>query len=794
MRLASMDQHASRNYCQARGEATRVENNTKVYRIEEENATTSSLHPLPSSRWTGVRLPVTILWNITWKTARPRRTVIGKHRRFGDSVEGRTDRLSVGLHGEKEYIFPLGASGSAHTSTQNPQSALVQPRQRRLRHGKTSPALATARRRAFLAFTFAFPFLFFILVETVLRVTGYGPDISLFVTEEIGGRTYHIMNPLVKARYFARVDFSPTTSLDYFPVPKLPGTFRIFCLGGSTTVGFPYGYAGSFPTLLRDRLQHIFPDRRIEVINLGMTATNSFTVADIAEELPRYEPDLLVVYDGHNEFYGALGVASRESFGRSRWVTRTYLKAIHLKTFQALRDLYNLLRGTIAGNASDPGGTLMERLAKGQYIEYGSAPYAAALEIFRENVRDLAAVASRHAIPVLLGTQVSNLRDLPPFISEHPSGLPPERRLAFAQAMKTGLTHRADNEPEAAARAFREAISIDSMRADAHYELARSLGLLGRKGEAYGAYVRARDLDRLRFRASSDFNNVITQASQLPGVRSADMERAFREESPDSLIGNSLMLEHLHPNLRGYFLLAREYAREMRALNLLATASEWASRDTVDEAMLWKNEKLTELDARAADVRIERLTSGWPFHERPGPPRHAPLPAGIDAIAMRLTSGASTWEEAHVAAAQFYQQHNDIASAEKEYRTLISILPVNVSAYLLLAQLYITAGRIPDAYAILQSSVSVEGSLFAYRILGSLEARAGRFDRAIPYLERAVSFCTTNDERSDNRYVLAAALKEAGMKDRAIIELRGVLETDPHFRPAIELLARLGQH
>ena len=670
----------------------------------------------------------------------------------------------------------------------------MQPVQRRLRHEKTGPALATAKRRAFLAFTFVFPFLFFILVETVLRVTGYGPDLSLFVTEEIGGRTYYIMNPFVKARYFARVDFSPTTSLDYFPVPKLPGTFRIFCLGGSTTVGFPYGYAGSFPTFLRDRLRLIFPDRRIEVINLGMTATNSFTVADIAEELPRYEPDLLVVYDGHNEFYGALGLASRESLSRSRWVTRTYLKAIHLKTFQVLRDLYNLLRGTIAGNTSDPGGTLMERLAKGQYIEYGSPLYDTALEIFRENVRDLAAVASRHAIPLLLGTQVSNLRDLAPFVSEHPPGFPPERRLAFVQAMKTGLTHRADNELEAAAGAFREAISIDSMRADAHYELARCLDLQGHKSEAYDAYARARDLDRLRFRASSDFNEVITKASQLPGVHPVDMERAFRKESPDSLIGNSLMLEHLHPNLRGYFLLAREYAREMRAADILATASEWASRDTIDEAQLWENRTLTALDARASDVRIEKLTSGWPFHERPGPPGHAPLPAGIEAIAMRLTSGTSTWEEAHVAAAEFYQLHNDIASAEKEYRTLISILPVNVSAYLLLAQLYITAGRIPDAYAILQSSLSVEGSLFAYRALGSLEARAGRFERAIPYLERAVSYCTTNEERSDNRYVLAAALNQAGMKEKAIVELRTILEANPHFRPAIDLLGRLGQH
>ena len=47
----------------------------------------------------------------------------------------------------------------------------------------------------------------------------------------------------------------------------------------------------------------------------AMTATNSFTTLDFARELVDCQPDLYIVYDGHNEFYGALGVASRESPG-----------------------------------------------------------------------------------------------------------------------------------------------------------------------------------------------------------------------------------------------------------------------------------------------------------------------------------------------------------------------------------------------------------------------------------------------------------------------------------------------
>ena len=53
-------------------------------------------------------------------------------------------------------------------------------------------------------------------------------------------------------------------------------------------------------------LQHLMPDREVEVINLGLTAVASFPVRKVAEQaMGATEPDLLLVYGGHNEFFGA---------------------------------------------------------------------------------------------------------------------------------------------------------------------------------------------------------------------------------------------------------------------------------------------------------------------------------------------------------------------------------------------------------------------------------------------------------------------------------------------------------
>jgi len=66
-------------------------------------------------------------------------------------------------------------------------------------------------------------------------------------------------------------------------------------------------------------------------------------------------------------------------------------------------------------------------------------------------------------------------------------------------------------------------------------------------------YIRARDLDELRFRASGDFNRAILRQERDAEVGTVDMEQLFMANSPDSLIGNGFILEHLHPNSFGIF-------------------------------------------------------------------------------------------------------------------------------------------------------------------------------------------------------------------------------------------------
>jgi len=609
----------------------------------------------------------------------------------------------------------------------------------RRKDAQSPPELSSKRKRLFFLITVSFPFASLVLLEIALRVFQYGPNLSLFITEEIAGKEYHIMNPDVKYRYFSRVEFSPNTSMDYFLVPKPAGKYRIFCLGASTTVGFPYGYAGSFSAFLRDRLRAVFPDRDVEIINLGMTATNSFTVLDIARELVDYEPDLLIDYGGHNEFYGALGIASYESSGSQRWLTELYLRLVHVRTFLLVRDLIAHVTGFFRSSPeTDRHGTMMERLARGKYVPYRGETYNACLDIFKRNLAELKALAVRYRLPLIVSSQVSNLRDQAPFVS-----------------------------------------AVDTFRADLEYRRARVLDSLGNKQNARFAYRNARDYDELRFRASGDFNNALRDAADDTLVFFTDAERYLEANSPDSIVGNNLILEHLHPNAKGYFLIAKAYAQTMRERGLLAKPDAWRERDTVSDERLWQERSLTDLDELCAQRRIGILTSGWPFTEAGVPVDTFGESDSFGKIVSRMVHAELTWEQGHVAAAEYYQGRGEYARAEQEYRVLIRQSPYNVSPYLRLAQAYLAEGSQEDAVAVLRQSLSVEKTFFAGRVLGTVALNEKRPEKAIEYLEDAYARAGGIAERSEGGYLLALAYTRSGRNVQAINLLQQILRENP---------------
>ncbi len=436
---------------------------------------------------------------------------------------------------------------------------------------------------------------------------------------------------------------------------------------------------------------------------------------------------------------------------------------------------------------------MMEKLARGQVIPLGSDLYNDGLTTFKDNLDELASIAAGIGVPVLLGSQVSNLRDLPPFVSEDPASQTGfSNHTEFLAKYDLGMKYNAQGKTDSALTAFTAASGLDIARADAHYEIARCLVSLGRKADANAEYIRARDLDMLRFRMSSDFNTAMHQACIRNKMIFVDMEQAFREHSTDSLIGNELIVEHLHPNSRGFFILAAEYAKSMRHHGLLASEEEWARRDTIGEQKLWTARCVTDLDELIARRRTEILTSGWPFKSQT-PIVDAVSPVDtLGQIAERVTRGQWNWGQAHDAAAVYYIARREWDKATDEYRTLINQLPlIDVQPYLKLARIYISEKNIKEAKKALIGSLNVEPTLLAYRALGDICMKDGVALEATLYYEKALAYSADVSDRIENGYMLALAYAEAKLLQQATGQVMNVLALKPDYQPAVVLLTKL---
>ena len=175
--------------------------------------------------------------------------------------------------------------------------------------------LRIKKKTAFTLALIAIPILFFVILELCLTVFNYGGSIRLFVSGRGDLARYAWVNPYVCRRFFSKFKMPPDPPNDTFLKEKPENGYRIFVLGGSTTAGYPYGNNIMFTRILERRLADTFPEKTVEMINVATSAINSHALLDFTDEILKREPDAILIYAGHNEYYGALGVASTEPLG-----------------------------------------------------------------------------------------------------------------------------------------------------------------------------------------------------------------------------------------------------------------------------------------------------------------------------------------------------------------------------------------------------------------------------------------------------------------------------------------------
>lgn len=660
------------------------------------------------------------------------------------------------------------------------------------------PAFSAGKRCLFLSVLVLAPLLILGAAEVVLRWANYGGDLRLVVKRSINGKNYYCLNRSVGRRYFDQegIQIPEAIEDDLFEIEKAPNTKRIFMLGESTMAGFPYDYNATAPRLLQDRLRRLLPQYNIEVVNAGLSAINSYTVLDFIRELNDYQPDPYIMYLGHNEFYGASGIGSTQFAGGSRWLINLSNSLMHFRLYRLMRDGMTYVSRVVHRPEISRGNSLMENVVREKVILCNSDEYKKGRDVFRKNLEDILSAAAGEHVPVILSTLVSNLRDQPPFIPMFSpmTGDSAERQWMGADSVGKFLMEK--GRFEEAAGDFRRAIDMDSLQAEAHYNLARCLDTLGEYPAALAEYRAARDFDGLRFRATTEFNDVIRSVAEGNHARVADVERVFAEASPHSIIGQALILEHLHPNFDGYFLMAKTFFRSIVDNHLLVPDDAWNWNNDVSDSSYRKLSGVTDFTVETARIRVFQLVHAWPFSTAQTPERFIPRDR-IQELAVSYLQKKIPWSSAHYRCAEWFASQNDFERARAEYFAVSKVLWYWYYPYLLTGDMDNLLHRREDAEEMYEKGLRAKESPYVYVHLGNLYDEEGRTDEAIHAFNEAsecearVQEFLDKNQRSMLRFYLASAYRKLGKADLARQNLEIALQLDPRNSNAQQLLDTL---
>jgi tetratricopeptide (TPR) repeat protein len=390
------------------------------------------------------------------------------------------------------------------------------------------------------------PVLLLVVLEGALRLFDVGFPTSLTVPCTLQGHAAACYNLFFPAPFFPP-GMIKTPQAYAIPAEKPQGAYRIFVLGESAAMGDPdpaYAFSRYLEVMLRQR----YPSMKFEVANTGSVAINSHVLLPIAEGLAKQHPDLFIIYSGNNEVVGPYGPGTAlTSSGMNLPVIRTSIFVRSTRIGQLLTK--------IGSQKKEWGG--MEMFLDKQVRE--SSPLMQyAYSNFERNLKDTVEIARRTGARVIVSTVATNLKDCGPFSSLHRENLTPEELHSWTTLVQQGAQLEAARSYPEALQAYQAATKIDDQFAELEFRMARSQWMQGDYAGAKQHFLRARDLDTLRFRADSRINDINRSvASSTPGAELVDTEALFSKESPNGIIGSDLVYEHVHMTPVGNYLLAR---------------------------------------------------------------------------------------------------------------------------------------------------------------------------------------------------------------------------------------------
>ena len=367
--------------------------------------------------------------------------------------------------------------------------------------------------------------------------------------------------------------FRPET----FAATKAEHEYRIFCLGGSTVQGRPYAIETSFTTWLELSLQAADPTRDWQVVNCGGISYASYRLVPILDEVLQYEPDLIILYTGHNEFLEDRSYKAIKQ--RSELLNMALEAASRFRTFNVARSAY-----LHDSQSDEPDRELLPEEVqarldyRGGLDKYRRDPqwHAGVVRHFQLNLQRMISRCKLAGVPLWLVDPVCNLRTCPPFKSAHRDQLSAAEREEWNR-LRQAASESYRTDMAAALGLLKQASTIDDQHAGLWYDLAKCHEAVGQFDQAAQAYRSARDHDICPLRMVEPLHEVLREVADKTHSTVIPVREMFEQHCEHGIPGGFLLVDHVHPSITGHRMVAELMMNQMFAHKIVTPVVDWES-------------------------------------------------------------------------------------------------------------------------------------------------------------------------------------------------------------------------
>ena len=568
---------------------------------------------------------------------------------------------------------------------------------------------------------------FFAITELTLWTFG----VAALVEQEDPFRGFSDLITVFEAegdRYRTRRTGLGTFNDQSFLVKKPAKGIRLFCLGGSSSHGYPWGAEAAFTDIVGEALAASHPERHVESVNASGVSYAMHRLNIVSDELLQYEPDVLLVYSGHNEFIEPEFFEALKRQSRAR--TRLEYSLAHSR-------IYSLMRGAVEEWRNESPSTSQQfeaRVRRDETRVFSRQEKEVIVAEFRWRLERLVRRAQESGVKVVLATVPCNLREWRPSTSTTEVRLTDDEHRQWSEAFLTGKRRLESGDFEAVIASLEPAARLAPGHAETEFFLAQAYEGLARWDDARSAYQRACDAEASPSRRVSGINEVIREVAHQYGALLVDVDRDFKQRSEHGLVGFNLIEDYVHPTREGHEIIA------------------WHIWDAIEGAGWFGNKK------SASRALFDRLIA-----ERGRP----------------IIKGKARWFLNQGVVLQ--HQGNHEAAIEK-YRQALARSPDYPLAMLNLGDLLTRTEKYTEAVVLLQRLSELDPKSGEPRNnLGNALQGLGRFEEAVTHYQEALRI---KPDYAEAHYNLGNVLRGLGRFEEAVTHYQDALRIKPNYAEA----------